>query len=115
MNPSEMICSGMKNLVMLLFILTGSLTPGISQYISGITIPDTTKVPVTDSNDLAFRLASGISPSTLRDHMTILASDSLEGRETGQKGLDMAAEYIRRNIRSMGLYSKQDMKIISRK
>jgi len=106
MNPSEMICSGMKNLVLLLFIFTGSLSPGISQYISGITIPDTNKVPVTDSNDLAFRLASGISPSTLRDHMTILASDSLEGRETGQKGLDMAAEYIRLNIRSMGLYSK---------
>lgn len=106
MNPSEMMRFRMKCSVILLFILTGSLTPAFGQYSNGVSIPDKSKAPVTDNRDLAFRLASGISPATLRDHMTILASDSLEGRETGQRGLDMAAEYIRRNIRSMGLYSK---------
>jgi hypothetical protein len=89
------------------FILLFSMTTsGWTQYISGVSQPDKSIAPLTDKKDVAYRLASGISAATLREHMQILASDSLEGRETGQKGLDLAADYIRKNIRAMGLYSK---------
>lgn len=75
------------------------------QYISTVTIPDSTIVKVTDERDLAVRYASGISASTLRNHLRILASDSMEGRETGQKGMEMAAAYISKYLRNLGLQS----------
>ena len=73
------------------------------QYISTVTIPDSTKPKVSDPKDLSYRYASGISPSTLRDHLRILASDSLEGRETGQKGMELAADYISKVLSNLGL------------
>jgi len=73
------------------------------QYISTVTIPDSTKPKVSNPKDLSYRYASGISPSTLRDHLRILASDSLEGRETGQKGMELAADYISKVLKNLGL------------
>jgi hypothetical protein len=40
------------------------------------------------------RKASLFSESEYRDHLSYLASDALEGRGTGQAGIDKAAEYI---------------------
>src|SRR5512141_2649229 len=37
---------------------------------------------------------SGISPERIRAHVKFLSSDLLEGRGTGQRGGDLAAEYI---------------------
>ena len=34
-----------------------------------------------------------ITPESMRAHVEFLASDSLEGRETGTRGYDIAAEY----------------------
>jgi len=88
------------------FFILFSVLSGISQYNSGVTVPDKSIPKVTNDQDASYRFASGISPSTLRDHMKILASDSLEGRETGQKGIQLAADYISKNIRNLGLYPK---------
>lgn len=74
-----------------------------AQYISTVTVPDKSRPPVTDPGDLSVRYAAAISPATLRDHLKILASDSLEGRETGKKGLELAGDYISRHIRNLGL------------
>ena len=38
----------------------------------------------------------------LERHLNILASDSLEGRETGKKGQKMAADYIAKHFKSLG-------------
>ncbi len=45
----------------------------------------------------------------LERHLNILASDSLEGRETGKKGQKMAADYIAKHFKSIGVppYKKE--------
>ena len=54
-------------------------------------------------DDVAVKFASTISQDDMREHLTILASDEYEGRETGQKGQRMAAEYIQRHFEHLGL------------
>lgn len=39
--------------------------------------------------------SESINKNDLYEHLSVLASDSLEGRETGQRGQKMAAEYIK--------------------
>ena len=41
----------------------------------------------------AMKYAKTITAEDLKAHLSILASDEYEGRETGQKGQKMAAEY----------------------
>lgn len=49
------------------------------------------------------RFAETITAEDLRKHLTILASDEYEGRETGKKGQKMAAEYIRNHFAGIDL------------
>lgn len=44
-----------------------------------------------------------LTANSLRGHVSFLASDLLEGRDTPSRGLDIAAEYITSNLRRMGL------------
>ena len=53
-------------------------------------------------------LANAITASELRAHVSFLASDPLEGRDTPSKGLDVAAEYIASEFRRAGLESAGD-------
>ena len=54
-------------------------------------------------NQTAMKYAATITEEDLRDDLSILASDALEGRETGERGQKMAAAYIREHFRSLGL------------
>lgn len=54
----------------------------------------------TDGNPKGAQL---ITETALKTHLSILASDSLMGRETGKKGQKMAADYISRHFTSIGL------------
>ena len=74
-----------------------------AQYISSINKPDTSKAIVNDPTIPAVRYANSIKASELRNHLTILASDSLEGRETGQPGIELAADYISKFLRNLGM------------
>ncbi len=49
-----------------------------------------------------------IDPERIRAHVKYLSSDALEGRGTGQKGGDMAAEYIAAQLKSYGLQPASD-------
>ena len=49
------------------------------------------------------RFSKTILEDDLKKHLTILASDSLEGRETGKKGQKMAAEYIANHFINIGI------------
>ncbi|MDX2283979.1 MAG: M28 family peptidase [Bacteroidia bacterium] len=49
------------------------------------------------------RFASTITARDLRAHMYFLADDLLEGRETGERGMHLAAHYIRTQFRRLGL------------
>ena len=49
------------------------------------------------------KFSKTITSEDLEKHLNILASDSLEGRETGQKGQKMAADYIMNHFKSLGI------------
>lgn len=49
-----------------------------------------------------------IDPKKIRAHVKYLSSDALEGRGTGQKGGEMAAEYIAAQFKSYGLQPASD-------
>ncbi|MEO7080834.1 MAG: hypothetical protein ABIY71_04865, partial [Flavobacteriales bacterium] len=51
----------------------------------------------------ALRYAATITEAELRTHLTILASDEFEGRETGMKGEKLAAAYIVDQFKSYGI------------
>lgn len=52
---------------------------------------------------VAQRYASGITIEDLKDNLTIIASDAMEGRETGKRGQKMAAAFIRAHFEELGL------------
>jgi hypothetical protein len=54
-----------------------------------------------DSTALYF--ANSITTQDLKTHLYVLASDSLEGRETGKKGQKLAADYIATHFTSIGI------------
>jgi hypothetical protein len=80
-----------------------------AQYISSITNPDTTKAVVNDMSLPQVKMASQITPDDLRAHLSILASDEYEGRETGTKGNEMAAKYIKNHLMSLGLSPNKNL------
>lgn len=47
--------------------------------------------------------AETITASDLKKHLSIIASDAYEGRETGKKGQHMTAEYIAKQFMSFGI------------
>jgi Peptidase family M28/PA domain len=49
-----------------------------------------------------------ITPDAMRAHVEFLASDALEGRETGTRGYDIAAEYVASRFRAIGLQPASD-------
>jgi Zn-dependent M28 family amino/carboxypeptidase len=51
----------------------------------------------------AIKFSQTITKERGYDHLSILASDEYEGRETGKKGAWMAAEYIKKQFQSFGL------------
>lgn len=51
----------------------------------------------------AKKFAKTITEKDLNAYLSVLASDSLEGRETGERGQKMAAAYIREKFKSFGL------------
>lgn len=54
------------------------------------------------------KYAESITAADLRTHLSVLASDEYEGRETGQKGQKMAAEYIANFFRTTGIPAQAD-------
>jgi hypothetical protein len=52
--------------------------------------------------DLIRKYSAFIDSSDLRKHLTVLASDEYEGRETGKKGQELSAAYIQQSFREDG-------------
>lgn len=59
-----------------------------------------TKPQITD---VAKEFSKRITKEDIKKHLEILASDEMEGRETGRKGQQLAAEYIAGEYKKMGL------------
>jgi len=49
-----------------------------------------------------------VQPAGIASHIHFLASDALEGRETGMRGFDVAAEYVRAQFAAAGLQPLHD-------
>ncbi len=49
------------------------------------------------------KYAATITAADLKKHLSIIASDEYEGRETGKKGLDMTAKYLANQLLSFGI------------
>ena len=62
----------------------------------------------TQVDSIALRYANTIAEEGLRTHLTILASDAYEGRETGLKGQKMAAAYIEEQFKKSGILPLPD-------
>jgi hypothetical protein len=45
----------------------------------------------------------GVTATQLKEHLTFIASDELEGRDTPSRGLDIAAMYIAQHLRGLGI------------
>ncbi len=54
-------------------------------------------------DQIAEKYGNTITPEALRENLTILASDALEGRATGERGQKMAAAFIRAHFEELGL------------
>jgi hypothetical protein len=63
---------------------------------------------VTAQDQVAKTYGSMITPSDLKEYLSILASDALEGRETGKRGQKMAAAFIRAHFQELGLQGPVD-------
>ncbi|TCD12624.1 M28 family peptidase [Pedobacter frigidisoli] len=63
--------------------------------------------PLIPNKD-AIKFSKAINPENAYKHLSILASDEYEGRETGTKGAWMAADYIRDYFKSLGLKGPVD-------
>lgn len=55
------------------------------------------------TNKEAWKFAETIKAEELREHLNILASDEMEGRETGKKGQKMAMDYLIENFKRIGI------------
>ncbi len=87
--PAECKIITMKRILFWLFALGGTL-PSIAQQAAAV-------------DPAALKYAGLITPNDARKHLSILASDEFEGRETGQPGAEKAANYIAAEFKKLGL------------
>jgi len=94
----------MKNCQLIIaLVFTVQLAQSQNNYISSVTTPDTTLAIITDTNDVSVKIANTISAEDLKAHLSVIASDAYEGRETGTPGNEKAANYIADYFKSIGL------------
>src|SRR5689334_5107753 len=60
-------------------------------------------VPNKSSDESVAAALTKITPDLVKTHISYLGDDRLEGRGTGTKGYDLAAEYVATTFKSMGL------------
>lgn len=58
---------------------------------------------IAQKDTAAIRFAETITAADLKEHLSIIASDEYEGRETGKKGQKMTAEYVAKLFSTYGL------------
>ena len=84
------------------------LTSAITVLVLGsLTIACTQHSPVLGEHSTSKQNTNSIQlspePDLIRTHMSILASDDMEGREAGSAGYDKAADYVANEFKKLGL------------
>ena len=91
-----------KSVCLVLFvILSVTLTVAQSSNTATVAMPPVPKVAALPP--AAEQAMAAINPENIRWHVKYLAHDLLEGRGTGQRGGDIAAEYIATQFALYGL------------
>lgn len=85
------------------FVLIISFSCLHAQFEGGVFKPTQAEHKHDTQSDLNFKYGSIISSSNLKAHLSIIASDSLEGRDLGTSGIKKAEDYIIKNASTMGL------------
>jgi hypothetical protein len=60
-------------------------------------------VTAQNKDSIALKYAGSLSIESLKNNLTIIASDEYEGRETGRRGQKMAADFIAREFKAAGV------------
>ena len=76
---------------------------GLAVLAASQTAPNAGPVAVPRPSPAAFQALETINPERIRAHVRFLSHDLLEGRGTGQRGGDIAAEYIATQFALYGL------------
>lgn len=87
-------------------ILSIIISPSIAlhaQYFGGKTMPVQDKEVVRNLKDHSFMLSTTINAKDMKEHLSILASDEFQGRETGSEGIEKAASYINSELDKLQL------------
>lgn len=91
----------MKTLTLHIFLFSFMCTVQ-AQYISSVYTPDSTLMIDIDSTNQGFKIAQSITSEDFKKHLYVLASDEYQGRETGQPGIEKAANYIQGHLDALG-------------
>ncbi|WP_216690396.1 M28 family peptidase [Hymenobacter siberiensis] len=97
--------------LLLAFLALASAAPAHAQGKAKVKIKPATNAPATKikttsapaEKDWSVQYADQVTAERLRTHLAVLASDEYEGRETGQKGQHMAADYVATQFKAAGL------------
>ncbi len=81
---------------------------GLAVLAASQTAPNASPVAVPRPSPAAFKALETINPERIRAHVRFLSHDLLEGRGTGQRGGDLAAEYIATQFALYGLKAAGD-------
>ncbi|RXP52337.1 M28 family peptidase [Lutibacter sp. HS1-25] len=93
----------MKNILFIILFLP-FIYCGKTANFSEITLPFIQN-PALITGDLAFEYSKIITPKDLKTHLYVMASDEFEGRNTGEPGQKLAAEYLKDFYKSHNIAS----------
>jgi hypothetical protein len=98
-----LIKSAFSRIAVLAICTLWTATSAQAQFISGVSKPGPETIKITDVNLPEVKYANMITADDLYEHLSTIASDEMEGRETGYPGNDMAKEYLVSQFAAIGL------------
>src|ERR1700750_1467369 len=75
----------------------------LSLALAGVNVSAIAQAPAMKQDPTAMKYGKIITPELEKMHLSIIASDEYEGRETGMPGAAKAADYIAKEFKSLGL------------
>jgi hypothetical protein len=104
------IFSQNKTTFICIFILSHNHKTAMKRYLPGLALICFTLTPVYSQDDPLKKGLDAISEQAVKAQLDFLASDWMEGRETGERGIDLAADYIASMFQVYGLQPGEDVK-----
>ena len=93
----------LKTYALAALLLTCALPAAAQTALTKIKVKTKSTITPPAAPDLSQTYAALIQPAGLRAHLTVVASDAFQGRETGQPGQKLAAEYLVKQFAEIGL------------